>query len=330
MSAAPRRRPPSRAGRRRTRCRDARATQVGHRPGDSSPSAAPLRRPRAASDRRPRPARCRPSRKPRREPAPRAARGELQQPAEDRDRGQRDQLVPDARVQEGRDRHAPPLAVDRPGDRHVDHARPGRAAGSRTARGRRARSSRTGRAPMSPRMPGISLERKRESRGALGLRFRLPGLARLGDGAVALDLGSTLAQPIAAVRTLGDIGADLVAAVLADDVEIGHLCHGCPDSRPARAYALNRRSPRPMNECGGTPSRRLPVREPSRAQCAVLREGCARPGDRDDPRRAPRGARRRTPAAGRGRDELRARSPDRHALGDAAGRRRCERALSHR
>ena len=252
----------------------------------------------------------------------------LQQPPEDRDGGDRGQLVPDARVQEGRRRHPPPLAVDRPRDADVGqrNREEQQVAEEREddERQRRVRARRELAADAGD-LAGAKARQPRCSRLA-----RLARLARLGDRAVALDLRRALAQPVAAVRTLGDVGTDLVAAVLADDVEIGHLCHCCPDSRPARTYALNRRCPRPMNECGGTPSRRLPIREPSRAQRAILRASCARARDRDHPRRAPRGPRGRPPAARRGRDELRARPPDRDALGHAAGRRRRQRALSHR
>ena len=55
---------------------------------------------------------------------------------------------------------------------------------------------------------------------------RLPSRARgvrggLGTPAVALDLRRPLAQPRAAVRALGDVGADLRPAALADDEEVG-------------------------------------------------------------------------------------------------------------
>ena len=198
----------------------------------------------------------------------------LEQPAEDRDGGDRGQLVPDARVQEGRGRHPPPLAVDRPRDADVDQ-RDREEQQVAEQREDDERDRRVGpRGDVAADAGDLAgAEARQPRRGGLA---GLASLARLGDGAVALDLRRALAQPVAAVRTLGDVGADLVAAVLADDVEIGHLCHCCPDSRPARAYALNRRCPRPMNECGGTPSRRLPVREPSRAQRAVLRASRAR------------------------------------------------------
>src|SRR5512132_1457333 len=53
-----------------------------------------------------------------------------------------------------------------------------------------------------------------------------PRPARLGHRPVALDLRRALAQARAAVRALGDVRADLVAAVLADDEQVGRLGHG--------------------------------------------------------------------------------------------------------
>src|SRR3954462_13999542 len=54
----------------------------------------------------------------------------------------------------------------------------------------------------------------------------------LGDRAVALDLRRALAQPRAAVRTLRDVRADLLPAVLAHHEEIGRARHPAPDDGP--------------------------------------------------------------------------------------------------
>ena len=83
-------------------------------------------------------------------------------------------------------------------------------------------------------MPGISLLRSRVSSGGGG---EIAAAALLGGAAVAVELRRALAQAIAAVRALGDVGADLGSAVLAHYEQVGTASAHEPIVEPLRRPA---------------------------------------------------------------------------------------------
>ena len=202
--------------------------EVGHRPGArASPSAAPLPPKRAGSCRPPTAQRdaAHPAER-RRARARRAGRGAARaasrrSPIASTAR----QLVPDVRVDERRRRDAPPVAVERPGDRDVAGGDDRQQQEAEQRQERRAAIVAYGPPVGSPRMPGISLVRS-AGRGA-SARFGRFGCAARTTVPSRSIFGARLRSRVAAVRALGDVRADLGPAVLADDEQVGRPGHGC-------------------------------------------------------------------------------------------------------
>ena len=207
------------------------------------------------------------------------------EPSDDEQRGDRAEPALDRRA--GRSRARARRRTGSRGRRRRT-ARPG----SATTRRRPGRRSRRGRSPRGwwPRWTIISSAgtssaatvitgarvRSSRDRGALGepaaalgglaAAARAPVLAHPDLVADALELRRSLAQPGAAVRALGHVRADLGAAALADDGQLG-VAHLSEDNRPRALVraACARRSRRPGRE--GRPCRRRNRRAGGARRC---------------------------------------------------------------
>ena len=143
----------------------------------------------------------------------------LEQPAEERDREQRDERVAAVVVDERRGRpratirrragRRPPTSTSRDDGRLRQHEQ-------HDARRARARSWRTG-----AHRRGCRGSRRAAAARATASASGASAARRLRRATVAIELRRPLAQAVAAVRALGDVRADLGAAVLADHEEIG-------------------------------------------------------------------------------------------------------------
>ena len=203
----------------------------------------------------------------------------LEQPAVQRDRRERHERVAGVVVGE-RGGHAGchQCAPGLPDDREVASGRAATCATSGSRRARRARSAIVAYGRDSARIPGISPRRRRGSDGR-----RRTAAPALGDAAVAVELRRPLAQPVAAVRALGDVRAHLRPAALADHEQVraagAHepIVGGC--ERPFDGLVRRHRfGPR----CAQTPRRRSLRRSPPSPR-----------GGRDWPRTRRPAARRR-------------------------------------
>jgi hypothetical protein len=156
---------------------------------------------------------------------------------EDRDGKTAGEQVADVVVDERRGEVAPPLAVDRADDRaEIEDRQVRRPLDDEQQGGRQDRGDRRHRAVGEHGEAVAALPAPLAPFGRSAPAPLAPALAHPHLVANALELRRPLAQAGAAVRTLGDVGADLGAAVLADDAELwGRRLHSPQVSRSRAA-----------------------------------------------------------------------------------------------